>query len=512
MSRVELFEQIRRDERDEKLSIRALAERHRVHRRTVRQALESAVPPPRKIPERDSPQLGPHIAVIRGWLEADLDAPVKQRHTARRVWQRLVDEHDATVAESTVRAFVAEVKRELGLSGPEAMVPQSKPPGWEAEVDFGELKITLDGAADQRVWMFVMRLSSSGRTFRRVYGNETIESFLDGHVRAFEFFGGVPVRVRYDNLRPAVTKVLLGKLRELNPRFVALRSHYLFDTSFCAPGKGHEKGGVEGEIGRFRRNWLTPVPDVADLDELNVQVDAAVDVDDGRRTLTRDGTVRTVADWWALEAPLLAPLPAEPADVVTELSCRVDTRARICVRQAFYSVPTRHVGQRVRVLLAASHLAVFDGPRPIATHPRSLHKGTETLTLDHYLEILGRKPGALAGATALAQARADGRFTAVHQAWWDLARRQLGDSAGTRGLIDLLLEHRRLPTAALQTAMADAVDTGIVDVQVVIVEARRHADQATRPTDDLVVSQDLARFDRPAPDLAAYDQLLKDSA
>ena len=319
MSRVELFEQIRRDARDERLSIRALAERHRVHRRTVRQALESAVPPPRKTPVRDSPQLGPHIATIRGWLEADLDAPVKQRHTARRVWQRLVDEHEATVAESTVRAFVAEVKRELGLSGPEAMVPQSKPPGWEAEVDFGELKIPLGGTPDQRVWMFVMRLSSSGRTFRRVYGNETIESFLDGHVRAFEFFGGVPVRVRYDNLRPAVTKVLLGKLRELNPRFVALRSHYLFDSSFCAPGKGHEKGGVEGEIGRFRRNWLTPVPDVADLDELNTRVDDAVEIDDGRRTLTRDGTVRTVADWWTLEAPRLAPLPAEPADVVTEL-------------------------------------------------------------------------------------------------------------------------------------------------------------------------------------------------
>ncbi len=438
--------------------------------------------------------------------------PVKQRHTARRVWQRLVDEHDATVAESTVRAFVAEVKRELGLSGPEAMVPQSKPAGWEAEVDFGELKITLDGVGDERVWMFVMRLSSSGRTFRRIYGNETIESFLDGHVRAFEFFGGVPVRVRYDNLRAAVTKVLLGRARELNPRFVALRSHYLFDSSFCAPGKGHEKGGVEGEIGRFRRNWLTPVPDVADLDELNARVDAAVAIDDARRQLTRNGVRRTVADWWADEAPLLAPLPDEAADVVTELSCRVDTRGRICVRQAFYSVPTRHVGRRVRVLLAASHLAIFDGSRPIATHPRSLHKGTETLTLDHYLEILGRKPGALAGATALAQARADGRFTLAHQAWWDLARHQLGDSPATRGLIDVLLEHRRLPAAALHTALADAVTVGIVDAQVVIIEARRHADRDHRRTDQADISADLTRFDRPAPDLAAYDQLLKDTA
>lgn len=461
---------------------------------------------------RQSPKLGPHIATIRGWLEADLDAPAKQRHTARRVWQRLVDEHDADVAESTVRAFVGDVKRELGLSGPEAMVPQTKPAGWEAEVDFGELWAKIDGRLE-KAWMFVMRLSFSGRTFRRIYGNEAAESFLDGHVRAFEFFGGVPVRIRYDNLTPAVVKVLLGKQRDCNPRFVALRSHYLFDSSFCTPGKGHEKGGVEGEIGRFRRNWLTPMPDVADLDELNRVVAAAVEPDDARRDLTRDGVRRTVAEWWDDEADTLAPLPVDgPADVVNELSCRVDTRARICVRQAFYSVPVRLVGRRVRVLLGASQLAIFDGPRQVAVHPRSLHKGTETLTLDHYLEVLGRKPGALAGATALVQARAAGTFTDAHQGWWDLACRQLGDSKATRGLIDILLEHRRLPTASILAALDAAVEADIVDATVVIIEARRHADRHLRPDRPAPVDARLAGFDRPAPDLTAYDRLLKDTA
>lgn len=512
VTRVELFEKIRRDERDEGLSIRELARRYEVHRRTVRQALGSPVPPARKTPVRDSPKLGPHIATIRGWLEADLDAPPKQRHTARRVWQRLVDERDADVSESTVRALVAEVKRELGLSGPEAMVPQSKPAGWEAEVDFGELWATLEGRLE-KVWMFVMRMSFSGRTFRRIYGNEAGESFLDGHVRAFEFFGGVPVRIRYDNLTPAVVKVLLGKQRDCNPRFVALRSHYLFDSSFCTPGKGHEKGGVEGEIGRFRRNWLTPVPDVASLDELNGHVDAAVEPDDARRELTRDGVTQTVVGWWDHEHQLLAPLPVDgPADVVNELSCRVDTRARVCVRQAFYSVPARLAGRRVRVLLGASQLTIFDGSRQVATHPRSLHKGTETLTLDHYLDVLGRKPGALAGATALGQARTAGTFTDTHQAWWDQASRRLGDSPATRGLIDVLLEHRRLPAGSILAALADAVEADIVDPAVVIVEARRHADRHARPDAPAPVDARLAAFDRPAPDLTAYDQLLKDSA
>jgi transposase len=513
MSRVELFEKIRKDHR-QGMSIRALAVKHGVHRRTVRQAIASSVPPPRKVPVRESPALGPWKGTVRGWLESDVEdkVPKKQRHTAHRVFTRLVEEHGADVAESTVRAYVSEVKAELYATR-DVSVPQTKLLGGEAEVDFGEFYVDLAGER-LRVWLFVMRLSASGKAFRKAYVHQCGESFYDGHNGAFAFFGGVPTgMIRYDNLKPAVLKVLLGRERDCNPRFIALRSHYGFTSFFCQPGEegAHEKGGVEGEIGRFRRNQLVPLPKVDTLDELNELIAARGAVEDAVRRISGrrldDGSVPTVEQHFALEQPHLAPLPADRFDVAVELLCRVDTKARICVRQAYYSVPARLVGRRVRVRLDATHLEVFDASKVVARHPRSPHKKTETLTLDHYLEILTRKPGALAGATALVQARRTGVFTAAHETFWKAAQRRAGDAVGTRMLIEVLLEHRRLPAQVLVDALEAANTVGITDPQVVLVEARAAADRH-EPAEIIPIGADLAVYDRPAPSVDGYDQLL----
>lgn len=235
MSRVELFERIRHDHKKEGLGVRALAHRHRVHRRTVRQALASATPPERRVAERTAPALGAYQGLIRQWLTDDLEVPRKQRHTAHRIWVRLVEEQGATVAESTVRAYVAQVHFELADHAKAVTVPQSHGPGEEAEVDFGRFAAWIDGCLTD-AWMFCMRLSHSGRAFHRAFANQSTESFLEGHVEAFAHFGGVPTgHIRYDNLKPAVIKVLLGRERLENPRFVALRSHYGFDSFYCAP-------------------------------------------------------------------------------------------------------------------------------------------------------------------------------------------------------------------------------------------------------------------------------------
>ncbi|MDX6205706.1 MAG: hypothetical protein QOF39_1763 [Frankiales bacterium] len=276
-SRVELFEQIRRDKRLEGLSIHELADRHGVHRRVVRQALASPVPPPRKTyPPRSRPAIEPWVAVIDGWLLGDRDVPRKQRHTARRVWQRLVAEHGATVSEITVSRHVARRRTELGLNQVEVAIPQTHLPGAEAEVDFGEFLAVIAGVP-VKCWLFVMRLSHSGRAFHISFGTQAQEAFLEGHVLAFNHFGGVPALVRYDNLKPAVTRVLRGRDRLESERFVALRSHYGFDSFFCRPGLvgAHEKGGVEGEIGRFRRRHLVPLPKVTSLAALNERIAAA---------------------------------------------------------------------------------------------------------------------------------------------------------------------------------------------------------------------------------------------
>ena len=503
-SRVELFEQIRKDRRVEGSSIRELAGRHRVHRRTVRQALESAVPPPRRpYPGRPRPAVGRYAAVIDSWLLADREVPRKQRHTARRVWQRLVAEHGASVSEVTVSRYVARRRAELGLENVEVAVPQAHLPGAEAEVDFGEFHAVIAGVL-VKLWLFVLRLSCSGRAFHVAFATQAQEAFLEGHVLAFEHFGAVPGRIRYDNLKPAVTRVLKGRDRAEAERFIALRSHYGFDSFFCIPGQAgaHEKGGVEGEIGRFRRRHLVPVPSVASLAALNQLIVAAGILDDGR-VIT--GRAVTVAAAFAAEQPAMLPLPAEMFDPARLLTARVDGRARICVRQNYYSVPARYAGRRLAVRLSARTVEALDGPQVIAAHERCAGKYAEVLVLDHYLDVLKYKPGGLPGATALAQARAAGVFTPGHQRYWDAARRKLGDAAGTRALTEVLLGHRTLPAAALLEAMDRAVSAGVLDPQAVLIDARRLASGHVAP---VIPIGALARYDRPAPALAGYDQLL----
>jgi transposase len=502
-SKVELYEQIRKARERELLSIRALADRFRVHRRDVRAALSSAVPPPRKPVVRPSPVLDPWKATIDGWLEADQTAPRKQRHTARRVWQRLVEEHAADVGESTVRRYVAEVRRRQSVPLIEVMVPQHHPLGMEAEVDFGSIHVYLAGVLTE-LPLFLMRLSASGKGFVRAYLNECQAVFLDGHVRGFEHFGGVPDRIRYDNLKAAVAKVLKGRTRVEAERFVALRSHYGFDSFFCQPGiKGsHEKGGVESEVGRFRRRHLVPVPHVASIIELNELLAAAMERDDRRHVAHRN---IAVGEHFQLEAQVLRPLPAEPFETTTLSSHRVDRKSRVSVRGALYSVPARYVGRRVDARVGAETVDVFVGTTLIAAHARA-RKGDEVLVLDHYLEVLRLKPGAMLSATPLARARAAGSFTSTHERFWTQARRQRGDRDGTAAMIEVLLAHRLLPVDAVVAGMHAALTAGVVDPAVVVIEARKHTHDTTAP---VLPIGTLVRFDRPAPTLTPYDDLLE---
>jgi transposase len=530
-----LFENIRRDKRlDPLISQRALATKYGVHRRTVRQALASAVPPPRKPGLRKFRILDPAREWIDAMLREDLKAPKKQRHTIERIQKRLAEEHDFDLASySTLRNYIRKRRPEIlaedreGRRHLDGMVPQTHLPGEEAEVDFCDVWIRLAGEA-VKCHLFTLRLSYSGKAVHRVFASQAQESFMEGHAEAFRVLGGVPTRhIRYDNLKPAVRQVCTGRSRVESERWTAFRSHYGFDAFYCMPGEegAHEKGGVEQEGGRFRRAHLVPVPEVASLEELNARLTKIDEAEDER--ILR-GKLTTVGFNCRVEADELAPLPGEDFECGITLTPKVDRTSRINVRQCHYSVPARFIGERVRVLLRGNELLVFERHELVARHPRLTKRYGYRDVLDHYLEILLAKPGAMGGSTALAAARAEGSFTAVHEAFWAAARATHGDAAGTRALIEVLLLHRRLPAEAVRSGLAAAVTAGSTSPDVVAIEARKAASAARdpEPEDDgndlppwaeasggqvlsLPVRRAVPPEDRrPPPSVDVYDQLL----
>lgn len=347
LSRVELFERIRRDRRVEPgVSVRELARRHGVHRRTVRAALAAAVPPPRKKPVKTRALvLEPVLGAIDAMLREDLAVPRKQRHTARRIYDRLVVEYGFDQAcYSTVCNYVNKRRPQIvagareGRVHPEGMVPQVHEPGAEAEVDFADVWVRLAGEP-ARCHLFTLRMSYSGKAVHRVYASQCQEAFMEGHAEAFAVLGGVPFRhIRYDNLRSAVSQVCFGRTRAESQRWIAFRSHYGFDAFYCMPGKdgAHEKGGVEHEGGRFRRAHLVPVPEVQTLAELNERL-AAIDAAEDARHV--HGSPVSIGFKFAAEREFLAPLPGEEFDCGLTLTPTVRRDSRIVVRQCYYSVP-----------------------------------------------------------------------------------------------------------------------------------------------------------------------------
>ena len=444
--------------------------------------------------------------MVTAWLEGDVLVHRKQRHTARRIWERLVDEEAADVAESTVRRFVREARRELDLERRDVAIVAHHLPGEEAQVDFGQAEVIIAGEK-VRVAVFELRLSHSGAAVHVAFGSEGQEAFLEGHVTAFARLGGVPGMIRYDNAKALVARVLRGRNRDETERFIALRSHYGFDSFFCIPGRdgAHEKGGVEGEVGRSRRRHLVPLPRVHSLAELNRRLEVADRTDLARHIGARRLTVGAMGD---ADRAALRPLPAEPFDAARVVAVRVDAKARVCVRQSFYSVPARYAGRRLTARIGGTRIEVTDAGRVVAGHERSIIRGSQTLLLDHYLEILARKPGALPGSLALLQARERGVLTSAHEQFWARARRRFGDAGGTRALIEILLLHRWLPFPAVHAALEAVNSAGSVDPNLVAIEARRISEQRGPTGSSLPSAAHLQRYERETPSLTLYDGLL----
>jgi transposase len=308
----------------------------------------------------------------------------KQRLTATRLHGLLVAEGHA-VGVTAVKDAVAEWKRQRR----EVFVPLTYRPGDLAEVDFFEVLVDIDGRR-RKAWLFLMRLMYSGRDFAWIYERQDQISFLDGHVRAFAHFDGVPARIAYDNLRAAVVRILVGGARTLTPRFTALASHYLLEACFCRPGEGHDKGGVEARGKAVRQQALVPIPNGPTLAGINATLLAQMDA---RLDTTRDAVGQTIGARFAEEQRVFRSVPVPFVPEATTLAT-VTPRALVRLEGAYYSVPTRWAGLDLVVRTGATSVIIVGREGTPIAHPR-LRFGQRSIDYRHYLSELARKPQAV---------------------------------------------------------------------------------------------------------------------
>jgi transposase len=501
-AKVELFEEIRREYEFGVATIQGIAKKLGVHRRLVRQALASAVPPERKRPVRKRPVLGELTAFIDAVLEADRRAPRKQRHTARRIWKRIqVEMPEHRVGESTIRQYVRQRKRELGVNLRETCIPQQYDWGQEAQADWYEAAAELGG---ERVTLqvFSMRSMASGAAFHRAYLRATQQAFLEAHELAFAYFGGVFRTVRYDNLKSAVKRILRGSRREETTRFIAFRSHWRFESVFCTPGEGHEKGGVEGEVGYFRRNVWVPVPKANDVDELNALLATACEQEQRRVISGRSTPVRVAM---LEERQHLLAAPEEGFDLMEVSWPKVDGLGRVRVRTNWYSAPAK-AGSTVQARVSSTHVEIWNDGACIARHERCYGHQQQILDLEHYLDVLEHKPGALAGSKPLAAWREKGLWPPSFDQLWDELRRRHGASQGTRLMIQLIGLGKKHGYDRLREAVESCISAGCWDPAAITHSLTM--DALERPVAAPIEVESLLHFERPMPTVLEYDRLL----
>jgi transposase len=469
-------------------SIRKASRELRVSRQTVRKALESSGPfrYRRREPPR-CPAIDPYRGVIRAWLKEDETAPRKQRHTAKRIYTRLVDEYGFAGAESTVRRHVARMRPKPD----EMFLPLSADWGQMAQVDWFPAKAFIAGEP-QGISVFAMRMRTSRVVFAWASRTEKLEAFLEGHVRAFQWLGGVPRECVYDNPKTAVTKILAGSEREEHERFSSLRAHYLYEGYFCNPAEAHEKGSVENVCGYVRRNALVPVPKVDSLDELNRDLLAWCERDRAR-----------LSDLWSREREHLLRLPVHEFDPATVALAHVNRCSLVTYDRNRYSVPRLPKGQQpVAVCAYADQIKVVCGDVVLATHQRLFGRDNEpSFKLEHYLDALERKPRAAMHLAVVPQ------LPPVYAE----ARRLLsaGRHDGYKDFAEILLLHREFPAEHVQAALEEAVGKGMPHAQVV---RQLALNRSSRPPVPIDVPDHLAALRPHAPELTCYDRLLAGEA
>jgi transposase len=449
MKAVDLYARVRRACHVEGMSQRQAARVFGINPKTVAKILRFSVSPGyrrRQPPAR--PKLDLLVPVIDRILEEDAGRPRKQRHTARRIFERLEAEHGCVGGETIVKGYV----RERRLRSQEMFVPLVHPPG-HGQADFGEA-VAVIGGEERQIHFLAVGLPHSDACFVKAYPAETVEAFCDGHNAAFAFFGGVPQSMLYDNTRLAVARILGDGTRQRTRVFSELQSHYLFADRFGRPGKGNDKGKVEGLVGYARRNFLVPVPRVESLAALNAHLEARCRERQGARLR---GHAETIGERLARDRTALLPLPVAPYEACETRSARVSSLSLVRYRGTDYSVPVAYGHREVLVRGYVEAVVIACGAEVIARHARSYEREDVRLEPLHYLSLLERKIGALDQAAPLAGWELPEAFLTLRR----LLEARLG-KAGRREWVQVLRLLEVFSAEDVQAGVSEAVRLGAI--------------------------------------------------
>ena len=486
----------------EEKSKRQIAKEQHCSPKTIRKALGDAEPQPyqRMVPYR-SPVLGAYHTRIDEYLAENDSLPHKQRRTMHKIYLQLHSD-GYTGSESSVRTYLW-LKRKHAQRM-EVYLPLEFDPGDYAQADWGEAEVFL---ADEQLTaqIFVMRLCYSRRTFVRAYPTQRQEAFFDGHAGAFEFFGGVPRHLTYDNLTTAVQQILLGQQRAEQRQFIALRSHYVFASRFCTPGEGHEKGGVESAVGYVRRNFLSPPPRVSSWDELNAHLLRCCLADDAR---TVAGQPQSIGARFAQEQAQLGTLPPHAFACCVTKEVTLNKYSQVAFETNHYSVPSDQAYKQLTLKAYPFQVVIQHAQDVLATHPRSYQQHQEIVNWLDYLPLLAQRPGAFEHSKALRAARS--HWPPLYEQLLTRLQHEHDErSSAVREFVLILSLLREQPSELVEAAIREALQFGCVHLDGVKLCLQQRLTPA-RPVAVLDLQQrpQLQSAGMQPLDLRRYDELL----
>ena len=473
-------------------SKREILRREGVHWKTLTKILKHPEPPGYRMKRsRPKPKIGAYLEQIAQIIESDKSLPKKQRHTAKRIYER-IKESGYQGGYTQVREAVRDIKRR----NKEVFMPLVHNPG-EAQVDFGYALAKIAGFL-RKVAFFVIALPYSDAFFVMAFERECTESYWEGHSRAFEFFGGVPCRISYDNSRVMVAKVIGSRERKLTDGFLQLQSHYLFREHFCRVARPNEKGVVEGVVKFARLNFFVPVPRVGDFDELNKKLVSMCRDDMGRRLRGKSGTK---AELIAEDRQVFLPLPPSPFDACRKQPTRANSLSLVRFDDNDYSVPVAYAHHEILIKGYVDRVVLCHGPRVVAEHKRSWGKEGVFFNYRHYLPLLERKPGSLDYARPLSGFDFPECFNLLRRR---LIAEQPKEGMGIREFIKVLRLLEDYPIGRVKRAVEKGLGMRVHCRDAILQFI------APRPHTAFVLDgrEHLCRVKISAPDVSAYQALL----